>query len=91
MARPPPFCLCDFIRDCFSCGISHALRQFVYQADVTVVDPYLLWCRTGVFLRMFSDRHPLDEDAKNLRGQLRNLTVPLGVLNEACNVGAGVL
>ena len=60
------FCLCCLNRDFFSYGLGHALRQFVHQTDAAVVDPYLLRCCAGVFLRMLSGFHSLDEDPQDL-------------------------
>lgn len=85
------FCLCDLIWDIFCRSFGHALWQFVRQTDVAVVDAHFLRCCSGVLLRTRSDFHPLDEDVQDLRGQLLDLAVPLGVLNEPCDVGAGIL
>lgn len=54
-----PFCLCDLNGYLLSHSLGHALRQFIHQADVTVVDAYLLRCCAGVFLRTLSDFYRL--------------------------------
>lgn len=45
----------------------------------------------GIFLTVFSDLNPLDEQSQDFRRQLGNLRVPPGFFNKYLHVGGGVL
>ena len=85
-----PFCSYNLICDFVCRGINHILRQFIYQINGAVIDTHLLGCCAGILLRTLSDLYPLNEDAQDLSGQLRDLAVPFGVSNEPSDIRAGV-
>ncbi len=65
------------------------LHWTVDDTDVPVDDLDLLTGMAGVFLAPLPHLNPLNEQTEELRGQLLDVRIPLGFLNEGVHVGGG--